>query len=129
VLITVRFTSLAVTLTLTVAVSVSMLSLLQVFDRVGLPLLKLTVTTQPVPGMVAEVVEVMIAVPAETPVTSPPGEVTVAIVGSELDQLTESPPIPCWLPSEYLPNTASWAVLLVAIVAEAGLMYVELSVG
>jgi len=129
VLMTARCTLLAVTLTLTVEVSVSVLELLQVFDRVGLPLATLTVTTQPVPGTIAVVVEVMTAVPGETPVTRPPGEVTVAIVSSELDQVTESPPTPCWLPSEYLPVTVSWAVLPVAIEAEAGSMKVELSVG
>ena len=92
-------------------------------------MLIVTTTWQPVPELVAVVVAVMVALPAEVPVTNPPGEVTVAIVGSELDQLTESPLTTCWLPSEYMPCTASWTVLLVATVADAGLMNVVLRVG
>jgi len=42
----------------------------------------------------------MVAVPVAIPVTSPPGEVTVAMVSSELDQPTEDPEIGFWLPSE-----------------------------
>jgi hypothetical protein len=47
-------------------------------------------------------VQVMIAVPVAIPVTSPPGEVTVAIVSSELDQPTADPEMVLELPSEYL---------------------------
>jgi hypothetical protein len=36
-------------------------------------------------------VAVMLAEPRATPVTEPPGEVTLAMVGAELDQPTESP--------------------------------------
>ena len=75
------------------------------------------------------VVAVIVALPAEAPVTKPPGEETVAIVGSELDQLTESPLTSCWLPSEYMPCTASWTVLLFASVADAGSMNVVLREG
>ena len=75
------------------------------------------------------VVAVMVAVPTETPVTKPPGEVTVAIVVSELDQLTLPLLISLWLPSAYLPYAANWAVLLVAIMAEGGLMYTVLREG
>jgi hypothetical protein len=64
----------------------------------------------------------MVAVPVSTPVTSPPGEVTVAIVSGELDQPTADPVIWFWLPSEYVPVAVSWTVLFSAIVAEGGLM-------
>ena len=47
-------------------------------------------------------VQVMTAVPVATPVTSPPGEVTDAMVSSELDQPTSDPEIVFELPSEYL---------------------------
>ena len=80
-------------------------------------------------GTVAVVVAVMVAVPAEAPVTKPPGEETVAMLGSELDQVTEFPLTSCWLPSEYMPCTASWTVLLFATVADAGLMNVLLREG
>lgn len=43
---------------------------------------------------------VMVAVPVATPVTSPPGEVTDAMVSSELDQPTWVPVTTFWLPSE-----------------------------
>jgi len=115
VVMTARFTLLAVTLTLAVAVRVSVLAGWQTCCIwSGGP----TETTvwQPEPGIVAVVVEVMVAVPTATPVTKPPGEVTVAIVGSELDQLTEPPPISFWLPSVYMPCTTSWTVSLIAIV-------------
>jgi len=108
-----------------VAVTVSELALRQVFV---MPPPEMS-TLQPELGIVSVVEAVIVAVPIETAVTKPPGEVTFAIVGSELDQLTESPLTVCWLPSEYMPCTASWTVRLVAIVAEAGLMYVVLRVG
>jgi hypothetical protein len=44
----------------------------------------------------------MVAVPMETPVTDPPGEVTVATEVLELDQPTEDPEIVPELLSEYL---------------------------
>ena len=75
------------------------------------------------------VVAVMVALPAEAPVTKPPGEETVAIAGSELVQVTEFPLTSCWLPSEYIPCTASWTVLLFATVADAGSMNVLLREG
>jgi len=62
----------------------------------------------------------MLAVPEATPVTSPPGEVIVATVVSEDDQLTVSPEIGFWLPSEYEPVADNWTVLLTATVDEAG---------
>jgi hypothetical protein len=71
----------------------------------------------------------MVAVPSETPVTKPPGELTVAIVGSELDQVTESSLIFVWTPSEYMPYAASRTVSLLAIVAEAGLTHIVLREG
>lgn len=64
----------------------------------------------------------MVAVPVATPVTSPPGEVTVATVSSEVDQPTLDPWIVFWLPSEYVPVAISWTVLLTETVAEAGVM-------
>src|SRR5580698_4818301 len=86
-------------------------------------------TLQPELG-IAEVVEaVIVAVPIETPVTKPPGEVTVATVGSELDQLMLSPLILLWLPSEYMPVATSWVVPLAAIMGAAGVMNIEPRVG
>ena len=64
----------------------------------------------------------MVDVPVPTPVTSPPGEVTVAMVSSELDQPTVDPEIVFWLPSEYVPVAISWTVLFTATVAEGGVM-------
>jgi hypothetical protein len=64
----------------------------------------------------------MVAVPVATAVTSPPGELTVATVSSELDQPTADPVIAFWLPSEYVPVAVSWTVLFTATVAEAGVM-------
>jgi hypothetical protein len=71
----------------------------------------------------------MVAVPVATPVTSPPGDVTVAIVSSEVDQPTADPEIVFELPSEYLAVAISWTVLVTAIVAEAGVTKIELMVG
>lgn len=63
---------------------------------------------------------VMVAVPVETPVTSPPGEVTVATLVVELDQPTELPWIMFEVPSEYLAVALSWTVLPMAIVDDGG---------
>ncbi len=121
----VLFASVAVTLTLAVAVIVSVPPAGQLFEKLPPE----TTTWQPELGMVVVVVAVIVAVPTETPVTKPPGELTVATVVSELDQLTLSPLISLWLPSEYMPCAASWAVLLVAIMVTGGLMYIELREG
>jgi hypothetical protein len=74
-------------------------------------------------------VTVMVAVPVATPTTSPPGEVTVAIVSSELDQPTEDPEMGPELPSEYLAVALSWTELAMATVAEGGVMKIELMEG
>jgi hypothetical protein len=72
---------------------------------------------------------VIVAVPELTPVTSPPGEVTVATVVSEDDHPTSDPEIVFWLPSEYFPVAVSWVELLTATVAAAGFTKIEPSVG
>ena len=72
---------------------------------------------------------VMVAVPVETPVTRPPGEVTVAMLVAELVQPTWSPEIVFWLPSEYLAVAVSWTVLPTEIVAAEGVMKIELIEG
>lgn len=115
----------SVTLTVVVAVTVTELPPRQVFV---MPVPE-TLTLQPELGSSETVEAVMVAVPIETPVTNPPGEVTVAIVGSELDQVVLSVLILLWFPSEYMPYAASWLVPLVAIVGEGGVMYIELRVG
>src|ERR1019366_2919434 len=87
-----------------------------------------TVTvTVPVPLMPCAVA-VMVAVPVETPVTSPPFEI-VATVSSELDQPTVDPESGCLLPSEKVPVAISCCVPLRAIVVEAGVIKIELIVG
>jgi hypothetical protein len=72
---------------------------------------------------------VIVAVPVAMPVTSPPGEVTVAIVSSEVDQPTELPWIVFEVPSEYLAVAPSWTVPPMAIVADGGVMKIELIEG
>ena len=71
----------------------------------------------------------MVAVPVETPVTPPPGEVTVAMLVAELDQPTDSPEIVFELPSEYLAVAVSWTKLPMEIVAAEGVMKIELIEG
>ncbi len=44
----------------------------------------------------------MVAVPEATPVTNPPGDVTVAVVVSEDDQPSEEDVMLLWVPSEYV---------------------------
>ena len=82
----------------------------------------------PVPVMPCALA-VMLAVPEATPVTSPPGEVIVAMVVSEDVQLRVSPEICFWLPSEYVPVAVNWTMLLTATVDEAGVTKIELSEG
>jgi hypothetical protein len=72
---------------------------------------------------------VMVAVPVETPMTRPPGDVTVATLVAELVQPTWSPEIVFWLPSEYLAVAVSWTVLPAEIVAAEGVMKIELMEG
>ena len=74
-------------------------------------------------------VTVMVAVPMPTPVTNPPGEVTLAMAVAELDQPTEDPVRFPELLSEYLAVAVSWTVWPVATVAEAGVIKIELIEG
>jgi hypothetical protein len=73
-------------------------------------------------------VAVMVALPMATPVTNPPA-VTVATEAAELDQPIEDPVRFPELPSEYLAVAVSWTVMVVATVADAGVMKIELIEG
>ena len=71
----------------------------------------------------------MVEVPVPTPVTSPPGEVTVATEGDALVQPTCSPWTVFCVPFENRAVAVIWTVLPMETVAEGGLMNSELTVG